>query len=117
MQKTITFLMFGGDQCGKAEEAIMFYTSLFKNSEVKSIEHFKRGDPQGTEGSVKYALFTIDGLGDMAIDSSMEHNFAFTPSISIYVKCENANETDTLFDKLSNGGKVFMPLNKYPFSN
>ena len=117
MQKTITFLMFVGDQCGKAEEAIMFYTSLFKNSQVKSIEHFKSGDPQGKEGAVKHALFTIDGLEYMAIDSPLEHNFTFTPSISIYVKCENEVEINTLFDKLSSGGQVFMPLNKYPFSN
>ena len=117
MQKTITFLMFIGDQCGKAEEAIMLYTSLFKNSEVKSIEHFKTGDAQGKEGAVKHALFTIDGLEYMAIDSPLEHKFTFTPSISIYVKCENENEINTLFDKLSSGGQVFMPLNKYPFSN
>jgi len=43
--------------------------------------------------------------------------FTFTPSISIYVKCENENEINTLFDKLSSGGQVFIPLNKYPFSN
>ena len=42
MQKTITFLMFVGDQCGKAEEAINFYTSLFENSEIKNIEKYSR---------------------------------------------------------------------------
>ena len=117
MQMTITFLMFVGEQCGKAEEAIKFYTSLFKNSKVKSIERFNTGDAQGKEGTVKHALFTIDGLEYMAIDSSLEHKFSFTPSISIYVKCENENEIKTLFDKLSVNGQVFMPLNKYPFSD
>ena len=117
MQKTITFLMFVGDQCGKAEEAIKFYTSLFENSEVKNIEYFKSGDPQGKEGTVKHCLFTIGGLEYMAIDSPLEHQFTFTPAISIYVKCENENEIDRLFDKLSKNGQVFMPLNKYPFSD
>ena len=117
MQKTITFLMFVGNQYGKAEEAIKFYTSLFKNSEVKSIEYFKAGDTQGKEGTVKHCLFTIDGLEYMAIDSPLEHKFTFTPSISIYVKCENENEINTFFDKLSKDGQVFMPLNKYPFSD
>ena len=98
MQKTITFLMFVGDQCGKAEEAIKFYTSLFENSEVKNIEYFKAGDPHGKEGAVKHSLFTIDGLEYMAIDSLLEHKFTFTPSISIYVKCENENEIGTLFE-------------------
>ena len=116
MQKTITFLMFVGDQCGKAEEAIKFYTSLFENSEVKNIEYFKAGDPHGKEGAVKHSLFTIDGLEYMAIDSPLEHKFSFTPAISIYVKCESENEIKILFDKLSIDGQIFMPLNKYPFS-
>jgi predicted 3-demethylubiquinone-9 3-methyltransferase (glyoxalase superfamily) len=116
MQKTTTFLMFVGEQCGKAEEAIKFYTSLFKNSEIKSMELFKTGEAHGKEGTVKHALFTIDGLEYMAIDSPLEHKFSFTPSISIYVKCENENEIKTLFDKLSANGQVLMPLNKYPFS-
>jgi len=117
MQKAVTFLMFVGDQFGKAEEAVKFYTSLFENSEVKNIEYFKAGDAHGKEGAVKHSLFTIDGLEYMAIDSPLEHKFSFTPSISIYVKCENENEIDTLFDKLSKNGHVFMPLNKYPFSD
>jgi predicted 3-demethylubiquinone-9 3-methyltransferase (glyoxalase superfamily) len=117
MQKTIIFLMFVGDQCGKAEEAVKFYTSLFENSEVKSIEYFKAGDAQGKEGTVKHCLFTIAGLEYMAIDSPLEHQFNFTPAISIYVKCENENEIDRLYDKLSKNGQVFMPLNKYTFSD
>ena len=117
MQKTITFLMFVGDQCGKAEEAINFYTSLFENSEVKNIEYFKAEETHGKEGTVKHSLFTIDGLEYMAIDSLLEHKFTFTPSISIYVKCENENEINTLFEKLSKNGQVFMPLNRYPFSD
>ena len=117
MQKTILFLMFVGDQCGKAEEAVKLYTSLFENSEIKNIEFFKAGDVQGKEGTVKHCLFTIDRLEYMAIDSPLEHKFTFTPSTSIYVNCESENEIDTLFDKLSKNGQVFMPLNKYPFSD
>jgi len=52
----------------------------------------------------------------MAIDSPLEHKFSFTPAISIYVKCESENEIKILFDKLSIDGQIFMPLNKYPFS-
>ena len=40
MQSIATFLMFVGDQCGKAAEAVDFYTSVFKNSEVLSIERW-----------------------------------------------------------------------------
>ncbi len=116
MQKTTTFLMFAGDQCGKAEEAIKFYTSLFKNSEVKHIEYFKPGEPGGKEGAVKHTIFTLSGQEYMAIDSPIKHQFSFTPSISIYVNCETEAEIDMLFQKFSEGGNIMMPPGDYGFS-
>lgn len=116
MQKTTTFLMFVGDQCGKAGEAIKFYTSLFKNSEVKNIEYFNANEPGGKEGYVKYSIFTVAGQEYMATDSPMEHKFSFTPAISIFVNCEDEEEIDGLFQKLSEGGGVMMPLGHYGFS-
>lgn len=116
MQKTTTFLMFVGDQCGKAEEAIGFYTSLFKNSEVRNIEYFKQGEPGGIEGAVKHALFTIESQEYMAMDSSFKHEFSFTPSISIFVNCKSDEEINTLFERLSEGGGALMPLGDYGFS-
>ena len=116
MQKTTTFLMFVGDQCGKAGEAIKFYTSLFKNSEIKNIEYFSGDEPGGKKGLVKHAIFTIADQEYMANDSPMEHKFSFTPSISIFVNCENEEEINLLFQKLSEGGGVMMPLGYYGFS-
>ena len=116
MQKTITFFMFVGEQCGKAEEAMELYTSLFKNSEIKYIERWKAGEPGGEEGLVKHATFTINGQEYMASENSLEHKFAFTPSISIYVNCESEEEIESLSTKLSEGGGVMMPLDNYGFS-
>lgn len=116
MQKTITSLMFVGDQCGKAEKAINFYTSLFKNSEVKNIQYYKTGEQGGKDGYVKHATFSLAGQEYMASDSTLEHKFSFTPSISIFVNCENEEEIDTLFKKLLEGGSAFMPLGNYGFS-
>ena len=116
MQKTSTFLMFVGDQCGKAEEAIRLYTSLFKNSEVKEIEYYKDGVPGGKAGDVKHAVFTLDGLQYMAFDSAMGHAFSFTPSMSIFVECESEEELDSLFATLSDGGVVMMTPDEYEFS-
>jgi len=116
MQKTTTFLMFTGDQCGKAKEAIYFYTWLFKNSEVRHIKYFKAGEPGGKEGDVKHATFTLAEQEYMAIDSAMGHNFSFTPSLSIYVKCNDDDEIEMLFNKLSESGSVMMPLGSYGFS-
>ena len=116
MQKTSLFLMFVGEQCGKAEEAIKFYTLLFKNSEIKHIDYWKKGEPGGKEGLIKHATFTLDGLEYMASENTLEHNFTFTPSMSIYVNCNDESELDSLFQKLSDGGGVMMPLDNYGFS-
>ena len=110
--------MFVGDQCGKAEEAMKLYTSLFKNSEIKKIEYYKdeQGENEGKkEGNVKYATFTLDNQGYMASDSSLEHKFTFTPSISIFVECDTEDEIQMLFKKLSENGKIMMPLDDYGF--
>jgi len=117
MNKTTTFLMYVGDQCGKAAEAIGFYTSLFKNSEVKSILYFKEGEPGGREGLVKHAIFTLDGQEYMANDSPGAHKFSFTPAISIFVDCDNEDEINDLFKRLSEKGAIMMELGNYGFSS
>ncbi len=113
IQKTTTFLMFEGD----AEEAITFYTSLFEDSEIVRITKAGPDGPGGprAEGTVQHALFTLKGQPYMAIDS-FGHNFSFTPSISLFVQCDSEEELETLFNKLSDGGQVMMPLDNYGFS-
>ncbi len=115
MQKTTTFLMFVGKQYGKAEEAIRFYTSLFKNSRIINIVH--SGPGQGEpEGAVQHAVFSLDGQEYMAMESNADHSFTFTPAMSIFVRCETEEEVDRLYEKLSQGGAVLMELAPYPFS-
>ena len=111
MQKITTFLMFEG----KAEEAMSFYISLFKQSKIVSISRYGANET-GTEGSVKYAVFSLNEQEFICIDSNVKHTFTFTASMSLYVKCESEQEIDELFSQLSNGGQVFMPLAAYPFS-
>lgn len=111
MQKIMTFLMFEG----KAEEAMNFYTSLFENSKIESITRYKANET-GKEGTVKHAVFSLNGQQYMCIDSPAKHEFNFTPSISLYVTCETEEEIDNLFKQLSEGGEVLMPLDQYPFS-
>lgn len=110
-QKITTFLMFEG----KAEEAMNFYLSLFKNSEILTISRYGANEP-GAEGTVLNATFSLNGQQFMCIDSSIKHEFSFTPAISLFVTCETEEEVDQLFEKLSEGGNVYMPLASYPFS-
>ncbi len=111
MQKFTTFLMFDG----KAEKAINFYTSLFKPSAILNITRYGKNET-GAEGTVQHAAFTLNGQEFMCIDSSAQHAFTFTPSISLYVRCESEEEIDRVFAALSEGGQILMPLDQYPFS-
>lgn len=110
-QKITTFLMFEG----KAEEAMDFYTSLFDQSEIVSISRYDENGP-GKEGTVIHATFTLNGQEFMCIDSYVNHNFTFTPAMSLYVTCETEEEIETVFHKLAQDGAVLMPLGAYPFS-
>ena len=111
MQKFTTFLMF----IGQAEAAMKLYTSLFKQSEILNITRYGSGEA-GAEGTVQHATFTLNGQEFMCIDSAAVHAFTFTPSISLYVRCETEDEIDQVFAALSDGGQVLMPLGQYPFS-
>lgn len=107
--------MFAGEKHGKAEEAMNFYISLFGDSKVLQINRYE-ADEEGTQGTVKHAIFSLGGQEFMAMDGNREHPFTFTPSISLFVQCETEEEINGLFMKLSDGGEVLMPLDEYPFS-
>jgi len=130
--KTTTFLTFVGNQCGKAEEAINFYTSIFPNSEIKSITKYREGEVGGTpelikygvftlEGEaggtpelIKYGVFTLNGAEYMVSESNFNHAWSFTPGVSLFVECNSENEMQTLFEELSsNGGQIMVPLDNY----
>lgn len=111
MQNVTPFLMFEGN----AEEAMNTYTSLFEDSSITSITRYGPDGP-GAEGSVIQATFTLKGQSFMCIDSHVKHAFTFTPSFSIFVNCDTEEELQRLYDSLSAGGKVLMPLGSYGFS-
>jgi len=103
--KIITFLMFYGN----AEEAMNYYISLFKNSEIKSLVHYKDNEA-GVVGTVMHAVFSLNRQEYMCTDSAVKHNFTFTPAISLYVNCESTVELENLYKNLSEEGKIYMPL-------
>ena len=111
-QKITTFLMF---QDGNAEEAMNFYISLFDNSEIVNITRYGANEA-GKEGTVMHAIFSLNGQEYMCIDSYAKHEFTFTPAMSLYVTCNTEEEIDKVFEKLSERGKILMPLGAYPFS-
>jgi predicted 3-demethylubiquinone-9 3-methyltransferase (glyoxalase superfamily) len=102
-QKIIPALMFTGKQNGKAEEAIHFYASLFKKSEVLNVVYYEHG--QNEQGTVVHGSFLLNGEEFMAMDSNLKHDFTFTPALSFFVYCETQEEVDYFWDKLTDGGK------------
>jgi len=103
-QKVSPLLMFVGKQSGKAEEAIRFYTSIFRNSSVATIEKFGKGTPQ-PEGNVMHARFSLDAEEFMAMDGGLDHQFTFTEATSFFVSCKTQAEVDEFWEKLSTGGE------------
>jgi predicted 3-demethylubiquinone-9 3-methyltransferase (glyoxalase superfamily) len=102
-QKITPFLMFVGEQHGKAEGAMNFYISMFKNSGVTSITRYGKNEEEAM-GTVKHSIFTLESQEFMAIDSAFKHDFTFNEAISFIVNCETQEEVDSLWDKLSEGG-------------
>ncbi|MCI0639367.1 MAG: VOC family protein [Gemmataceae bacterium] len=98
MQKITPFLWFDG----KAEEAMNFYVSIFKNSKVGSVTRYGDAGP-GPKGTVMSATFQLDGQEFFALNGGP--HYTFTPAISFYVNCETQEEVDELWEKLSQGGE------------
>lgn len=100
-----------------AEEAVSFYTSLFSNSKINSMSRFgKEGFEyhQMPEGTVMTVGFELKGQKFVALNGGPI--FKFNESVSFFVYCESETEIENLYKKLSEGGSVNMPLDKYDWS-
>ncbi|MBA2525475.1 MAG: VOC family protein [Pyrinomonadaceae bacterium] len=102
MQKITPFLWFDN----KAEEAVNFYVSIFKNSKVGGITRYDEegakvsGRPKGTVMTVE---FQLEGQEFTALNGGP--HFKFTEAISFVVNCETQEEIDKFWEKLSEGGE------------
>jgi predicted 3-demethylubiquinone-9 3-methyltransferase (glyoxalase superfamily) len=97
MQKIIPFLWFDN----KAEEAVNFYVSIFKNSKIMNMSRWGDGGP-GPKGAVMSVTFELNGQEFMALNGGP--TFKFSPAISFFVKCETQQDVDDYWEKLSAGG-------------
>lgn len=106
MKSATTFLMFQG----QADEAIQQYQQWFSDLQVESLTYMENSQ------QVAMAVLHLKGLKIMVNDSPIKHNFTFTPSTSIYVECESAEEIGSLVAQILEGGQALMPLDNYGFS-
>lgn len=94
-------LMFTRSVAGKAEEATMFYTSVFKSAPPTILARYGAAEPPDRAGTVKFATFTLGGAAFAAMDSARPHGFTFNEAISFIVPCETQAEIDYYWEQLS----------------
>jgi predicted 3-demethylubiquinone-9 3-methyltransferase (glyoxalase superfamily) len=98
MGKITPFLWFDNN----AEEAIEFYTSIFKNSRILDVSRYPEGAP-APAGTVMTATVELEGQTLMLLNGGP--HFKLTEAFSLMVSCETQEEVDELWEKLSAGGE------------
>lgn len=95
-------MLFTGNQFGKAEAAIKFYNSVFDNSATGVLSHYPDGD--GNAGKVMYSEFQLNQYPLIAMDGPGTHEFTFNEALSFVVDCDNQDEIDYYWNKLTADG-------------
>ena len=100
-QRITPTLLFVGDVCGKAEEAIGLYTSVFPESGIGGVHRYGADERPDAEGTIKHATFRLAGQEFGAMDSAHAHSFTFNEAISFIVSCDSQEEIDHYWSSLS----------------
>jgi predicted 3-demethylubiquinone-9 3-methyltransferase (glyoxalase superfamily) len=98
MQKITPFLWFDGN----AEDAILFYTTVFKDAKVLNTSRYGELGP-GPAGSLMTGTIELNGQEFMVLNGGPQ--FKFTEAISFFLRCETQQEIDEYWEKLSAGGE------------
>ena len=101
MQKITSNLWFNN----QAEEAVNYYTAIFKNSKIDRITRYSKAGQEVhgmAAGSIMTISFSLEGQSFVALNGGP--HFKFTEAVSFIVNCENQEEIDYYWNKLSAGG-------------
>jgi len=107
-QRITPNLLFTGKLYGRADEAIKHYSSIFKNVSVDGILRFGDHELPDVKGYVKHAQLNFNGEKFMVMESAQEHAFTFTEGVSLTIHCENQEEVDYYWEKLTESGEESM---------
>ncbi len=97
--KVMPHMLFCGANNGRAADAISFYTGIFKESEIKTISKYEKGEAD-TEGHIKYSQFELTKFPFGAMDSSGAHQFSFNEGVSFIVMVDTQEEIDYYWNNL-----------------
>jgi len=99
--KIVPSFMFTKERDGQAEDAMKFYTAVFKESEIsKNLNYYPPEMPERT-GKISYADFRLFDQWFAVMDGGKDHEFSFSPAISLMVRCKDQAEIDYYWEKLS----------------
>lgn len=100
-QKITPCLLYSGEVCGKTEEAVRFYTDVFKGGTVDLLSHYQEGEAQLPQAKINYAGFTLNGMKFAAMDNGYPADFGFNEAFSLMIYCDTQNQIDYYWNALS----------------
>ncbi|MCX7745321.1 MAG: VOC family protein [Clostridia bacterium] len=101
VQKITPNLLFSNEACGKAEEAVKYYTEVFEDSKIGTISRYGVGEAASSKARVNYAAFKLGGLDFSAMDNAFDVDFSFNEAFSLVVNCKDQREIDYFWNRLS----------------
>jgi predicted 3-demethylubiquinone-9 3-methyltransferase (glyoxalase superfamily) len=105
-EKIMMSMLFVGEQFGKAEEAMKYYTSIFPDASVISAKFIEEGRPQpAVAGTLEFGQFNLGNEKFVAMDGAGEHTFQFNEGLSYVVECDTQEEIDNYWNTLTQGGR------------
>jgi predicted 3-demethylubiquinone-9 3-methyltransferase (glyoxalase superfamily) len=100
-QKIRPVLLFAGDGCGKAEEALRYYIGVFRDANLGYVSHYLPEEPHDPRAKVNYAECSLFGFQFVAMDHGMGGDEPFNEAFSLMVLCDGQAEIDDYWNKLS----------------
>lgn len=94
-------LMFAGDNTNKAEEAVQFYLSIFKNTRQGTVARYPEDTGPARKGALMFADFMLENQWFAAMDSGVHQSATFNEAISLIINCTTQQEIDYYWEKLS----------------
>lgn len=101
IQKIVPNLLFSNESCGRAEEAVRYYTEIFEDSEIGIISRYREGEAASAKAKVNYASFKLCGIDFSAMDNGYDVDYSFNEAFSLIVNCKDQKEIDYFWEKLS----------------
>lgn len=94
-------MLFAGEACGKAEEAMDYYLSVFEGANKGYVNYYQAGEPMDGRAKINYGELNIQENQIIAMDHGYGGDFTFNEAFSIMILCANQAEIDYFWDKLS----------------